>query len=252
MKKKFEQKNNFRVYGINSVLPLLKSNKYSINQILIKKDSASYKNRELKNLINKLNLRCNYIPKLEFHKYCKTSRSQGIMVDFYGNVISKTLPDYSNKNSVCLLALDQITDPQNIGQIIRTSECAGINGIIFPKNASAPINDTVLQVSQGAFVSIPLFEIINLRSTISNLKKQGFWIIGAENSINAKDWDKIDYSEKILIIVGSEGKGIRKKVLESCDFFSTIPMQGNINSLNVSAATSAILFERLRQINRKK
>ena len=97
-----------------------------------------------------------------------------------------------------------------------------------------------------------MFEIINLRSTISNLKKQGFWIIGAENSINAKDWDKIDYSEKVLIIVGSEGKGIRKKVLESCDFFSTIPMQGNINSLNVSAATSAILFERLRQINRKK
>ena len=95
---------------------------------------------------------------------------------------------------------------------------------------------------------MPLFEITNLRNTISVLKDQGFWVIGVENSINATDWDEIDYTEKKLIVVGSEGSGIRKKVLESCDFFSTIPMQGNINSLNVSAATSAILFERLRQI----
>ncbi len=95
---------------------------------------------------------------------------------------------------------------------------------------------------------MPLFEVTNLRNIITNLKKQGFWVIGVENSIDANDWDQIDYTEKKLIILGSEGSGIRKKVLESCDFFSTIPMQGDINSLNVSAATSAILFERLRQI----
>ncbi len=251
MKQKIIKKNYYRVFGLNTSIPLLKNKKFNIIQIIIEKNSPADKNEELKNLIIKTNFSCKYYSKIEFQKY-NEFRSQGIIIDFDGEVVSKTLPDYSNENSICLLALDCITDPQNTGQIIRTSECAGINGIVFPKNASAPINDTVLQVSQGAFISMPLFEITNLRNTIGVLKKQGFWVIGVENSINASDWNKIDYTEKKLIIVGSEGSGIRKKVLESCDFFSTIPMQGNINSLNVSAATSAILFERLRQIKEMK
>tara|TARA_A100000164_G_C21682345_1_gene664946 strand:+ start:45 stop:800 length:756 start_codon:yes stop_codon:yes gene_type:complete len=247
MRKKIIKKNNYRVFGINSSIPLLKNKKFKIIQIIIEKNSPADKNEELKNLITKRDYNCKYLSKIKFQVY-NNHRSQGIIIDFDGDVVLNNLPDYSNKNSICLLALDSITDPQNIGQIIRTSECAGINGILFPKNASAPVNDTVLQVSQGAFISMPLFEITNLRNTISVLKDQGFWVIGVENSINATDWDEIDYTEKKLIVVGSEGSGIRKKVLESCDFFSTIPMQGNINSLNVSAATSAILFERLRQI----
>ena len=249
MKQKIKKNHNYRVFGINSAIPLLENKKFKIIQIIIENNSLADKDKKLKNLIIKSNYKCKYFSKIEFQKY-NHYRTQGIIIDFDGDVVSKTLPDYSNENSICLLALDCIMDPQNIGQIIRTSECAGINGIVFPKNASAPINNTVLQVSQGAFISMPLFEITNLRNTIAILKKQGFWIIGVENSITASDWDKIDYTEKKLIIVGSEGSGIRKKVLESCDFFSTIPMQGSINSLNVSAATSAILFERLRQIKR--
>ena len=247
MKQKTIKKNKYKIFGINSSIPLLKNKKFNIIKIFIEKDSPADKNKELVNLITKTNYSCEYLSKTEFKKY-NHYRSQGIIIEFNGNVVSKTLPDYSVADSICLLALDSITDPQNIGQIIRTSECACIDGIVFPKNASAPINDTVLQVSQGAFISMPLFEVTNLRNIITNLKKQGFWVIGVENSIDANDWDQIDYTEKKLIILGSEGSGIRKKVLESCDFFSTIPMQGDINSLNVSAATSAILFERLRQI----
>ena len=91
----------------------------------------------------------------------------------------------------------------------------------------------------------------NLREALSRLKDAGFWVVGLENSIVAKHWHKIDYKEKIVIVIGSEGKGIREKVIESCDFKATIPMQGNTNSLNVSAAAAAILFERLRQINKE-
>ena len=98
---------------------------------------------------------------------------------------------------------------------------------------------------------MPLYEVTNLRGSLSKLKDKDFWTVGLENSISANQWDKIDYREKIVIIIGSEGKGIRKKVMESCDFKATIPMQGNINSLNVSATVSAILFERLRQINKE-
>ena len=92
--------------------------------------------------------------KIEFKKY-NHYRSQGIIIEFNGNVVSKTLPDYSVADSICLLALDSITDPQNIGQIIRTSECAGIDGIVFPKNASAPINDTVLVSKSRSIHTMP-------------------------------------------------------------------------------------------------
>jgi 23S rRNA (guanosine2251-2'-O)-methyltransferase len=95
---------------------------------------------------------------------------------------------------------------------------------------------------------MPIYEITNIRNIFKQFKSDGFWLIGIENSIDAKPWFKVEYGGKAVIVLGSEGKGIRKMVLESCDFKSTIPMKGKINSLNVSATASAILFERLRQL----
>ena len=107
----------------------------------------------------------------------------------------------------------------------------------------------MIQISQGAFTEIPIYEVINIHQTIDLLKKEEFWIVAMENSLKAKDWHKIDYKGKIAIVAGSEGRGIKKIILDNCDFQTTIPMQGETNSLNVSAAVSAILFERLRQIS---
>ncbi|MGY8751797.1 MAG: TrmH family RNA methyltransferase, partial [Fidelibacterota bacterium] len=106
-----------------------------------------------------------------------------------------------------------------------------------------------IQVSQGAFTQIPIYQVSNLHQTITNLKDEDFWVIAMENSLKAKEWYKIDYSGKILIIIGSEGRGIKKLLLEKSDFKATIPMEGKTNSLNVSAAVSAVIFERLRQIS---
>ena len=111
-----------------------------------------------------------------------------------------------------------------------------------------PVTETALQVSQGAFLNMPLYEVTNLSQTIHELKKNDFWVIGIENSVKAKKWYEMQYTGKIVIVVGSEGRGMREKITKICDFISTIPMQGTTNSLNVSAAVSAILFERLRQI----
>ena len=151
-----------------------------------------------------------------------------------------------------MLVLDRLEDPQNFGQIIRTAECGGIDGIVYSRHHSAPLNETVLQVSQGAFVNMKIYEVTNIRNELMELKKNNFWIIGLENNIDARPWYSIDYSGNTAIVFGSEGSGIRKKVLETCDFIATIPMQGTTNSLNVSAATSAIVFEKLRQKLEKK
>ena len=244
-KKTIESNKTLQVYGINNCSSILKDQKFIIKEIILSEDKRSYSRIiELK----KYHAKIKYFNKKLFDEKYGILKTQGIVVNFTGSLL-KNFQEYEfKKQNSCLLILDQITDPQNAGQIIRTSECAGIDGIIFPKHDSFNITNTVLSVSQGAFVNMPLFQVININKTIKQLKDDDFWIVGLENGLNSQLWNEINYSGKIAIVVGSEGSGIRKKVLENCDFTASIPMQGFTNSLNVSAAVSAILFERLRQI----
>ena len=244
-KKTIESNKTLQVYGINNCSSILKDQKFIIKEIILSEDKRSYSRIiELK----KYHAKIKYLNKKLFDEKYGILKTQGIVVNFTGSLL-KNFQEYEfKKQNSCLLILDQITDPQNAGQIIRTSECAGIDGIIFPKHDSFNITNTVLSVSQGAFVNMPLFQVININKTIKQLKDDDFWIVGLENGLNSQLWNEINYSGKIAIVVGSEGSGIRKKVLENCDFTASIPMQGFTNSLNVSAAVSAILFERLRQI----
>ena len=245
-KKVNKRKNVFQIYGINNCLPILNSSNYNIVDIFLSDDS----NTDVKKIFShkKYREKIHYLNRNNFNDKFGDYRTQGIVVTFTGNLIKNIQESKFDKQNSCLLILDQIEDPQNAGQIIRTSECAGIDGIIFPLHNSFKISNTVLNVSQGAFINIPLYEVTNISRTIQYLKKKDFWVVGIENGLDSKLWDEVDYSGRIVIIVGSEGKGIRKKVLDHCDFSASIPMQGSINSLNVSAAVSAILFERLRQI----
>lgn len=238
----------FTCKGVNNALAILGSNRFNILSIDILKNGKAHRDPRLKNLID--NHFVSQLSKDQFYKKHSESRTQGIVIESSGKLIESRLPDFKNKSNVCLLALDQIEDPQNFGQIIRTADCAGINGILFPQHHSVPITQTVLQVSQGAFVNMPLYQLTNLSQGFEELKKNDFWIIGLENSIDAKPWYEIDYGGKTVIVVGSEGKGLRQKTMKKCDFKATIPMKGKTNSLNVSAAVSAILFERQRQLNK--
>ena len=244
-----KNQNIFQVYGYNNCLSLLKEADYKIISIQILEEKKSVFSQKID--FQKHSKLINFLSKKDFYKKFDNIRSQGIVIYFEGPIIRK-FDNYKleNQNS-CLLILDQIEDPQNAGQIIRTSECAGIDGIIFPSHNSFKLTNTIINISQGAFVNMNLYEVTNISTTILELKKNDYWIIGIENSIDSKLWSELDYSGNIAIVVGSEGKGIRKKVIDHCDFLGNIPMQGNTNSLNVSAAVSAVLFERLRQIKFK-
>ena len=247
---KNERKKYFSIWGLNNSLSLLKSKKYKVLKIVLLKNSIAWKSKQIQDFYNNNKRIFVIVNKDIFLNKYDEYRTQGIVVKFDGDLISE-LPDLSNsKGNICLLLLDRITDPQNLGQIIRTSECAGINGIIIPDRHSVGITDTVIQVSQGAFVNQNIYSCGNVHQTLLRLKEEGFWIIGIENSIEARIWHDIDYKGKIVIIAGSEGKGIRRLLLDTCDFLSTIPMKGKVNSLNVSAAISAILFERNRQLEK--
>tara|TARA_B100001250_G_scaffold353406_1_gene326731 strand:- start:107 stop:859 length:753 start_codon:yes stop_codon:yes gene_type:complete len=236
------------IFGINSASNVLQAKKLEILSIHIMISGKAEKDKLITNHINSFKSKIQKIQKNHFLSKYSGLRTQGIVIHFKGQLY-KQIRDFSNTPSYySFLILDNVEDPQNFGQIIRTAECSGINGIIIPEHNSVDITDTALQVSQGAFVHINIYKCVNINKLINDLKKQGFWIVGFENSIEAKEWHDIDYKEKIALVFGSEGRGVRKKVIENCDFLATIPMQGKISSLNVSASISAVLFERLRQL----
>ena len=240
----------FTLVGINSTISIIKSKRFQIEKVLIIGNSQAEKNQSLSKVLKMVEP--NLIRKVNHKKLPSRFKTQGVEITFSGDLILDENADYPNEEGSCLLVLDQVEDPQNFGQIIRTVECAGIKGIIYSKHHSVSLTETALQVSQGAFVNMKFYEVTNIRNELKKLKKNNFWVVGLENSVNASLWHSIDYSDKTVIVVGSEGRGVRKKVLETCDFIATIPMQGITNSLNVSAATSVIAFEILRQKLEKK
>ena len=243
------RKNQHTIYGINGSTAVLASKNYKIIDVFIQSGSPAERDGSITKALGYHGGHIKFIKPTHFKTKFGKWRTQGIVVTFSGQ-IEQPIPSFkSESGNIGLLVLDRIEDPQNLGQIIRTAECAGIAGIIIPKHESCGVTDTVIQVSQGAFTQMPIYQVSNLNQTISNLKNEDFWVIAMENSLKAKDWHKVDYSGKILIIVGSEGRGIKKILLDKSDFKATIPMEGTTNSLNVSAAVSAVIFERLRQIS---
>ncbi len=239
------------VYGINGSMAVMKSNNCRVKDIFLNNTGRAYKDKDLNKIISQksLNNQIKNFSSINNFKF-DSNRTQGIVVTFEFFGIKDTIDSFfkENKKDNCILILDQLEDPQNLGQIIRTSECAGVNKIILTQNRSVKLSDSVLQVSQGAFCNISFYICNNLRNTLNILKQNDYWVVAVENSINSDNWCDVDLKGKIGIILGSEGKGIRRLTLEDSDFKATIPMQGEVNSLNVSATCSAILFERLRQI----
>ena len=243
---------HYTLFGINIALMVVNSKKCSKVCVDIVSGLNTGKNKGLISLIKKKNHNLNVLTKKDFKTKYINNRNHSIAVSFYCNVIRHIFSEDIERGNSCFLALDRIEDPQNFGQIIRTAECAGINGIIYSKHNSSTISNTVLQVSQGAFLNMPIYEVVNIKNEIKKLKNLGFWSIAIENDHDAKNWYDMDLKENIIIVFGSEGYGIRKKIKELCDFKAKIDMQGKISSLNVGASVSAVLFERLKQIKEKK
>ena len=152
--------------------------------------------------------------------------------------------DISELNSDIVVMLDHLEDPHNFGAIIRTCEAAGVKDIIIPKDRSVKVNSTVMKTSAGCLDRVNIYEVTNLVQTINYLKKNNYWIIGTD--MEGTDYKNIDYKGKIVIIIGNEGNGMSRLVKETCDFIATIPMQGEVNSLNASVAAGIIIFETRR------
>ena len=140
-----------------------------------------------------------------------------------------------------LVILDHLEDPHNFGAIIRTAEAAGIKTIIIPKDRSVSVNDTVIKTSVGTTSNVKIVKVTNIAETIKKLQKEGYFVYGT--SMDGKDCKDVDFSGKKVLIIGNEGKGISKIVEEKCDEIISIPMKGEVNSLNASVAAGILIFK---------
>ena len=154
------------------------------------------------------------------------------------------LDDFINKENALVVLLDHIEDPHNLGAIIRTCEAAGVDGIIIPKNRSVDVNGTVIRTSVGASKYVPIVQITNVSSTMRELKREGFWIFGTD--MEGTNYADLDYKGKTCLVIGNEGNGMSRIVREQCDFIATIPMRGQINSLNASVAAGIVIYEAVK------
>lgn len=154
----------------------------------------------------------------------------------------------SSKESSLIIALDHLQDPFNVGAILRTSCAAGVDGIIIPKNKQAPLNHEVtLKASQGYSLHIDLVEVSNLATAIEKLKSNNFWIYSADITENAKNFREVDYANKSVLVMGSEGDGISALISKKTDVNIYIPMKNKVNSLNVGVAAGLLIFEMLKK-----
>ena len=228
------------VYGRNVALEYLKKSE-KVKKIYLQE---GFHDEKINLLIEKGKIQPRYLPKFELDRLANGVH-QGIILD----VVDFSYTDYHKfiqDSESFVVILDHLEDPHNLGAIIRTSEAAGVNGIIIPKDRGVTVNSTVIKTSTGAIDNIPISLVTNLNQTISDLKKEGFWIVGTDMT-NSTDYRKLDYSGKIALIIGNEGTGLSRMVRESCDFMAEIPMYGKVNSLNASVAAGILIYEVIRQ-----
>lgn len=236
------------IFGKNSVMEALISGEREINKILISKNIHSdNKLNKIKDLAKQNGVVFQFVAREKFIPYAEFNH-QGVIA-FVSPVRYTDFDEFmeqKHENS-SLVILDGVEDPHNLGAIIRTCVCAGVSGIIIPSRRNALVNSVVEKTSAGAINHIPIIKVNSLTNVVNKLKENNWWIIAADAS--AKDnYYNVNYTDmNFALIMGAEHAGVSKTLLKASDFIVKIPMENNFNSLNVSNALSAIIFETVRQ-----
>ena len=227
-----------KITGINPVIEVLKSDK-NIEKIEVYKGIKKDTIKEVLTLASRKNIKIFYTEK-------RIENSQGVVAlvsefDYYIDII-EFLEKVLRKDRSIVIILDQIQDPRNFGAIIRSAECFGVDGIVIQDRNNAKVTETVVKSSTGAIEHLDIVKVTNIADTIDKFKKYGYTVYGAESDGQSYYYEEC-YSDKICLVLGSEGNGMRKKVREHCDKIVKIHLRGKINSLNVSVAGGIILAE---------
>ena len=248
--KKYKQSTS-KVYGYHAVLTLLKNNPENIDELLINSNRKDQRCVEVKQFADFAGIAVSSVDKNYLDEATNKAVHQGMLaITKQSNQTFSTLESIieSTKPNKFILVLDQIQDPHNLGACLRTADGAGVDMVILPKDNACPVNETVHKVAAGATQRLSVNYVTNLVRTIGSLKEAGFWVYGTSDSANTPIYQQ-DLTGNIVLVMGSEGKGMRKLTQSCCDNLVSIPMAGEVSSLNVSVATGVFLFEAVRQRN---
>lgn len=238
------------VFGLHSVRTLLQQRPQRIATLLLQKAREDARLREVLQLAQQLGIKVEWRSSAELDAMAADERHQGAVaqvrtLESLGEGALDDLLDQAGQ-PVLLLVLDGVQDPHNLGACLRTAEAAGVGAVIVPRDRAAGLSPTVRKVACGAAELVPLIQVVNLARTLRHLQQRQVWIVGTDDQAPQSLYEA-DLKGPLAMVLGAEGSGLRRLTREGCDLLVRIPMQGVIESLNVSVATGITLFEAARQ-----
>lgn len=233
------------VYGNNPVVELLENDPTKIEKVLIAKGSKTEKTDKIIDLCRKYSVRFDLVPSQKINNYLKGKNDHSNVVALISSFKYKDLHSILFSEESKVVVLDNIEDPHNLGAIIRSAAGSGAEAVIIPERNAAQVTDTVINVSAGTIFKINVIRVKNIATTLDQLKELGFWIVGTDMKAN-KDFREFEYSAKSAIVIGNEGKGMRRLVREKCDDLVRINLKNNVESLNASVAAALVLFQAIK------
>jgi 23S rRNA (guanosine2251-2'-O)-methyltransferase len=236
------------IYGVLPVTEAIRARNRRIDKILIAEGSRESRLNQIVELARESRVTINFAPKTSLDKQAGEGKNHQGVIAFTAAAEYADVDELLSTidSDTLLLVLDGVEDPQNLGAALRSAECAGVSGVIIPERRAAGLTETVAKASAGAIEYAKVAKVPNLNRLIEELKDKNVWVVGTDGDaeMNYTEWD---WTRPSAIVMGSEGRGLHRLVAENCDVLVKIPMYGKIKSLNVSAATSVILFEARRQ-----
>jgi 23S rRNA (guanosine2251-2'-O)-methyltransferase len=236
------------IYGINSVTETLKARGRAVEWVGMAKERHDLRLQRLIEDCRRLSVPVRFLQRTELDRMAGNAAHQGIVAvtsakqySDLGDVIAAKRGDHS-----LIVVLDGVEDPHNLGAILRTADAAGANGIVIPERRAAAVTGAVTKASAGASEHLPIAKVTNISRSIEELKENNIWTVGLDERAT-QTYDALDYKVDCALVLGGEGKGLHDLVKRKCDFLVSIPMLGNVPSLNVSVAAAVVLYEIVRQ-----
>jgi len=236
------------LYGINTVTEALKARGRAFEWVAVAKERKDIRLQRVIDECRKIGVPVRVLSRMELDELAGNVAHQGV-------VAATSAKQYSDLDDLVaarrgerslIVVLDGIEDPHNLGAILRTADAAGADGVVIPERRSAAVTGTVAKVSAGASEHLPVAKVTNISRTLEELKAKDLWIVGLDER-GEQTYDQIDYKVHCAIVLGAEGKGLHDLVRKHCDFLVSIPMLGQVPSLNVSVAAGVVLYEVVRQ-----
>lgn len=236
------------IFGIHAVSEAMKSRERSFEYIAIAKDRSDPRIQRIIDDARISGMAVRFVPREEIDRETRTRTHQGVMAFTSRKKFSDLDDILDNKRGKhsFVLVLDSIEDPHNLGALLRSAEGAGVDGVVIPERRAAGISGTVVKSSAGASEYLSVARVVNIARALEDLKERNVWVVGLDER-GTQSYDEIDFNMDCALVLGAEGKGLHDLVRKKCDLLVSIPMMGQVSSLNVSVAGGVVMYEALRQ-----